>query len=280
MLAVFYGLASALVWGGADFAGGLATKKNNVFTVILLSQIAGEMLVFILLPLFGEPFPAWGDVAVGGIAGLCGATGLVFFYRALARGPMGLVSPVTAVVTAGFPVLVTFLAKGLPDWYQLAGVILAIPAVWLVSQGNPEKHAMKRASFTGLLQPAFAGLLFGLFFIFIGTVSERSVLWPLAGARITSLLLMSAVIWHQHTWKPLHTGQLWLIALSGVLDMSGNAFFALAARTGRLDIAAILAGLGLGVTVVLARIFLKEKLYPQQRLGVVLALGVVFLLSL
>ena len=276
MLTVLYGLASALVWGSADFAGGLATKKNNVYTVILLSQGAGALLIVFLIPLFGETFTTWTDVAVGCLAGISGAIGLIFFYRALARGPMGMVAPVTAVVTGGLPVVISFLNEGLPDGLQLAGIAMALPAVWLVSQGE---GGFQRASLQRLSMPALAGMFFALFFILINSVSDRVILWPLAGARVASLSLMLCVIIFQRSWQPPLEGNIPLIALTGVLDMGGNAFFALAARAGRLDIAAVLAGLGPAVTVLLARSFLKERLIPKQKAGVLLALVAILLLA-
>ena len=277
MLTVYYGLIAALVWGSADFAGGIATKKSNVYLVVLLSHVAGGLLILGLIPLFGEEFPGWHDVLLGGLAGMSGAIGLLFFYQAMARGPMGVVAPVTAVLSSCLPVAVSFVGEGIPDGYQLAGIFLALPAVWMLSQG---KQGASHTSLKVLVEPAISGIFFGLFLVLIDTMSEHAIMYPLLGARVASVGLIFGFLAFRGGWRPFEKSQWWLIALTGMLDMGGNAFFALASRVGRLDIAAVLSALAPAVPVLLARIFLKERLLWKQRIGVALALGVVVLLSI
>lgn len=276
-LSVIYGLASAFVWGSADFAGGVATRRNSVYTVVLLSQAAGAVMIALLIPALGEVFVSWQSVIFGALAGASGAIGLVFFYRGMSQGPMGVIAPVTAMITGGIPVVLNIFREGIPDTWQIAGILLAFPAVWLVSAGN---HHAGAGKLQGVKIAVLAGVFFAMFFILIDQVSQTAILYPLAGARVASLALMGAVIAFKGKWEPPVRQSLPLIWLTGILDMGGNAFFALAARHGRLDIAAILAGLGPAVTVLLARIILKERLSGKQRMGVLLALVVVLLLAL
>src|SRR3954463_15810048 len=98
--AVVFGLASALSWGAGDFSGGLATKRAPVFGVLAIGQLAGVVLLIVMALLWAEPLPALSDLGWGLAAGLAGAVGLAALYRALAIGQMGLVAPLSAVLTA------------------------------------------------------------------------------------------------------------------------------------------------------------------------------------
>lgn len=267
-LAFTCGLSSAAAWGAADFTGGFATKQNNVFSVILVSQFVGGVFIFLLALCFGEPVPEFSSFLLGGVAGFCGVWGLLALYTGLARGRMGIVAPLSAVVTAILPVIVALLTEGLPTAMQLAGFGTGLVAIWFLSY-----------SFSGpavgpgeLYFPVLAGLGFGLFFIFIDRAIGESVLWPLVGARVASVGLMGLVVFLQK--KPLSCtkGQLGFMIVAGILDASGNAFFALATKFGRLDISAVLSSFYPAATILLAWVVLKERLQWSQWVGVVIAL--------
>src|SRR5712692_672421 len=119
---VAFGLAASLSWGAGDFSGGLATRRANVFSVVLAAHAIGLVLLVALALAWSEPFPSALDIAWGGAAGLVGAVGLAAFYRALAVGRMGISAPVTAVLAAAVPVLFSAFAEGLPRPVQLAGL--------------------------------------------------------------------------------------------------------------------------------------------------------------
>lgn len=161
-LAFTYGLSSAVAWGAGDFTGGFATKQNNVFSVILISQFVGGVFLVLLALCFGGPVPGFPRFFLGGVAGFCGVLGLVALYTGLAKGRMGIVAPLSAVVTAVLPVIVALLTEGLPTTMQLAGFGTALVAIWFLSY-----------SFSGpsvrpgeLYFPVLAGLGFGLFLYF------------------------------------------------------------------------------------------------------------------
>ncbi len=275
LLAIFYGLTTAASWGAADFSGGFASKRSNVFSVVILSQLVGLIGLAGAAWLWAEPFPLLRDMLYGGLAGLAGGTGLVALYRGLAVGRMGIVAPVVAVVTAILPVIVSLFLEGVPAGQQLAGFGLALVGVWFISQAEGQVNI--RPGDLGL--PLVAGSGFGLFLVLIDRVSDGAILWPLVGAKITSIGLMVGVItMRQQKGRPA-IRQLPVIGLAGLFDNSGNAFFALATQTGRLDIAAILSSLYPAVTIWLAWLFLKERLTPRQWLGVTAALVAVVLIS-
>lgn len=293
LTAVFYGLAAAASWGAGDFSGGVATKRSHVYLVVLLSHIVGLAGLLLLILLFGESFPTWHDLFIGALAGIAGAVGVLALYTGLAQGRMGVVAPLTAVITAIVPVLFGLFLEGLPQLHQLFGFVLALLAVWLISSDNGDAPA--RLRWADLRLPVVAGLGFGLFFIFIDQVSDNAILWPLVGARAASILLMALLVfWRGRGERPALSlskrpvlslskrpspSQVGWIALAGIFDAGGNAFFALSTSLGRLDVATIISSLYPATTVLLARFVLDERLSRRQWLGVAAALVAVILIA-
>jgi drug/metabolite transporter (DMT)-like permease len=277
-LAVVLALASALVYGAAEFCGGLATRRAAAFAVVGLSQATGLVaLLLVLTVLGGEPTPA--DLAWGGAAGLAGSAGLVLFYRALAGGVMSVVAPVTALTAAALPVLVGLaLGERLAPW-AAAGIALALVAVVLVAAegGLPSLHAAKTA---GLLPALAAGVGFGVFFVLLDRTSPESTLWPLVAARSVSVVLvvLLALVSRASLRVPGRTSL--LVVLAGVLDMGANAMFLVATQQGQLAITGVLASLYPVSTVVLAQLVLRERLVRVQLAGLAAAAVAVVLISL
>ena len=273
--AVVYGLASALTWGVGDFSGGFATKRSNVIGVIVASQIVGVTLLAALALLLGEVIPPWPVLGWGAVAGFAGAVGLVLLYRSLAFSRMGVAAPVSAVLTAAIPVAVAVTREGALTTRLASGFGLAFLAVWLISRGEGET----RVGWRELTLPALSGLMFATFLILIDYTSESAVLWPLVSARLASLFLLSSVGALSRRGRRPQRSQLPLIALTGVLEGAGNAFYALAARSGRLDVAAVLGSLYPAVTVLLAWLVLQEELSARQWMGVGTALAAIVLIA-
>ncbi len=267
-LALFiFGLSASLCWGSGDFNGGLAARRSNSTSVVISAYSIGFVLLVALALIWHEPFPSLIDIFWGAIGGIAGGIGLVTFYSALSSGSMGIVAPVSAILTAALPVLFSILTQGLPGWIQICGFVLALCAILLISR--PEKTAGRPK---GIALALVAGGSFGCFFILISRISPTATYWPLAIARLTSivsLLLMAGI--RKQSIIPTKSALLPII-LAGILDSLGNAFFVLAAHTGRLDIAAILASLYPAATVILAATFLHERVTRVQTIGIVLAL--------
>jgi uncharacterized membrane protein len=272
---ILFGLLSALTWGAGDFNGGLAAKRSNPYGVIAVAHIISLGLLLALIPIIGEPVPPMQDWLWGGAAGLTGAVGLLLLYRALAEGRMSVAAPVSALLAASLPVMVGIFMDGNPGAWVLFGFVLALAAVWLVSGG--EGLAIR---FDELRQPVIAGISFGAFFIFMERASQTSLLWPLVAIRLVSItsMLGYAIITRQ-PWLPKRESLVPII-LSSILDTIGNAAYALSARTGRLDVAAVLGALYPGATVLLAWVFLKENISRIQTIGILLALGAIVMLTL
>lgn len=272
---VFYGLTAAASWGTADFSGGIASKRAGVFSVVIVSQIIGGLVLLVLPFLFGELLPPTQDLLWGALGGVFGGMGLVAFYRALAVGRMGVAAPVTGVVTVIVPVIVGAMIEGLPGIGPIMGFGFAIIAVWLVSRTSNGTPTNLRE----LTLPVFAGMGFGLFMILLDRASETALLWPLVAVRIGSLCTLLTIATINGKEKVPARQHLWIIALAGLLDTSGNTFFALAAQVGRLDAAAVISSLYPAGTVLLAWVILKEQIGRDQWLGVVAALAAIILIA-
>ena len=267
--------ASAVSWGEGDFCGGLAARRSRVYSVVIVSQVVGFFLLIGLALLLQEPIPASGELLWGSAAGLAGGLGLVALYRGLAVGRMGIVAPVSAVVSVAVPTLFGLFSEGLSASPKLLGFGLALVAVWLTSRSDgPRVNGLRELGF-----PFLAGIGFGVFLVLIGRVSEQTILWPLTAARAASIVMLLLVVALVRQRASPAPGKLPLVALVGALDTAGNAFYALAARSGRLDTAAVLSSLAPAGTVLLAQFFLEERLGRWQWLGVAFALIAVVLIS-
>lgn len=276
MTAITLATACAVVYGAADFCGGLATRRSQVYAVVVLSQVAGLAFIAGLLPLLpGESGTA--ALVWGVFAGLAGGGGLIFFYRALATGTMSVVAPVSATVSAGLPVLFGLASGERPQPMALAGVALAIAAVLLVSR-SPGRGPSGRG-LGPLVSATISGAAFGGFFILLSKAPESAGPWPLLGARFASIALIAALALLSGRGLRPAPGSLRTILLAGVLDMAANVLYLLAVQRGLLSLVAVIVSLYPASTLLLARRFLGERLNAVQVAGVGLALGAVALIA-
>jgi uncharacterized membrane protein len=278
VVAVVLALASALVYGAADFCGGLASRRATAFVVVALSQAAGLVALLVLLPVVGGS-PTTVDLAWGAGAGLAGAGGLVLFYRALAVGVMSVVAPVTALTAAAVPVLGSLALGERLAPAAAVGIVLALVAVVLVAAegGLPTLSAARSA---GLGPALAAGLGFGVFFLLLDRTRPESTLWPLVAARSVSVVLVVLLAFAARASLRMPGRTSVLVVLAGVLDMAANALFLLATQQGQLAITGVLASLYPVSTVVLAQVVLRERLVRMQLAGLAAAAVAVVLISL
>lgn len=273
--AIVLATVCAVVYGTADFFGGLATKRSRVLSVVALSQVAGLVLVVALIPLLPGTFD---DRALlwGMASGVAGACGLVLFYRALATGVMSVVAPTTAVTSAALPVLFGLLSGERPEIIALVGVVLALASVLLVSRSPSADKGGSRGAIVAALA---SGAGFGSFFILLAQAPEGSGMWPLLGARLASVgLVVVLAIVTRRSLRP-SGGSMHIIVAAGVLDMAANVLYLLAEQSGLLSLVAVLVSLYPASTLVLARYVLGERMRAIQVAGVACALGAVALIA-
>jgi len=277
LLSIFYGIASAAAWGAADFLGGLASKRTSPYRVLFLAEFAGVIPFTALALLMREPIPPAADMLLAAVSSLLGLTGLLFLYRALATGQMTIAAPVSALFAALIPVIFGFFTLGAPSSATMIGFGFAFLAVWLISQ---TAYGNWRVSLADLRLPLLSGFFFGFYFILIHKATLHAFFWPLMVARLAGFLAFGvfALIARQPAMPPRDIWGLCLI--NGIMDSGGNAFYVLAAQTGRIDVAAVLGALYPASTVLLAWIILKERITWLQMIGVLLAFIAIVLFAI
>lgn len=277
LLATLYGLASALSFGAGDFSGGFATKKTAVTLVLLFAQAIGAVLLTTLAVLFREPLPGFLVWSLGGAAGICGLIGLSALYTGLSRSKMGIIAPLTGVITTVIPVTVGFFLEGVPSTPRLVGFALALVAVWLLSTDDLGGRVRRGDFFLSLT----AGLGFSFFFIIIDqTGNVGAVYWPLVASRLASMGVLVLFLLSRRKLRPPPGETAAAIVFAGLLDSAGNLFFGLASQIGRLDVSTVLSSLYPASTIFLAWLLLDERLNRTQWLGALLALLALILIAL
>lgn len=267
-MAALLALCSAGVYGIGDFFGGLASRRASADAVVLWSHVVGLLLVVASLPLV-EGELRGGDLALGAVAGLAGAAGVGLLYRGLSIGPMGLVAPVTALLAAALPVAVGLVSGDDPSTPVLAGMGLALVAIVLVSAegGGRWRPSDPRP----LVLALGAGLGFGLFFVVISHAGDDAGTWPLLGARAASVALLGSLAVAGRVERTVPAAVRPHTAVAGALDVTANLLYLLAVRQGLLSVVALLSALYPVSTVLLARLVLRERFVPVQRIGMAAA---------
>jgi drug/metabolite transporter (DMT)-like permease len=279
VVSILFGLLSAIVWGGGDFVGGLASRKVGAYRAVLFAEAIGLIFPLVAMGIFREGLPSTRGLIFAACAGGIGSLGLLSLYRAMAEGKMSIAAPVSALLAAALPVVVGALTEGLPKSTQLAGFALALGSIWLVSQSEGDvKLHIERLS--DLRLPLLAGLGFGMYFVLIHGAAQEATLWPMLASRFGGMTLLAVVVFSRRESLAIPRAGWPLVTISGALDVGGNAFYILAAQTGRLDIAAVLSSLYPGTTALLAWLILKEHISGNQRLGILIALLAIGLMTI
>jgi len=279
-LSIFYGILSALVWGAGDFAGGLATRKLGAYRAVFYADLIGLLALIAVVIFFPEPLPPLSSLLIAGLGGMLGSVGLITLYYSMAKGQMSIAAPVSALFAAALPVLVSAFTEGLPTLVQFIGFGLALSAVWLISQGDAS-HRLHLERLSDLRLPLLAGLGFGSYFILIHYATDgiTSTFYPMIASRTAGTIMLFGFVLALRQGFGVPREAWGVVFANGMLDVGGNFFYLLALRTGRLDISAILSSLYPGATVILAWVFLKEKISRSQWMGILLALAAIALFS-
>ncbi|MEU6065160.1 EamA family transporter [Streptomyces sp. NPDC047082] len=276
-MTAFFALATSLLWGLADFGGGLLTRRTPALTVVVVSQgIAAAVL--------GASVVATGGWAEAGprlwfafAAGLVGPVALFAFYKALALGPMGVVSPL-ATLSVGVPVGVGLCLGERPGLLQVAGIAVAVTGVVLA--GGPQLRGAPVQRQTIVLT-LVAALGFGTVFALITEASTTvtGLFLALFVQRLTNVAVGGAALYVSvrrggaalpeggFPWPSLPA-----LAFVGLADVAANGTYSVAAQHGPVTVAAVLASLYPVVTALAARGFLSERLRAVQAAGAGLAL--------
>lgn len=269
-------LSSALLWGAADFAGGLATRTHSAWRVTAWSQLFGAPVLIVGVALVAATEVTGGDLALGAAAGLFGLVGIVLMYSALATGAMSVVAPIIGTLAAAIPVAWDLATGAVIAPAHWVGIIIAVSAVVLLASqpGETAAGALPIAKAVG------AAVAFAAFFIAMSYTSESAGLWPLVAARAASIPIAFAVAISLSSAALPSRSVLPLVVFTGFADMGANLALLLAVQRGPLGIVAVMSSLYPAITVIAALIFLRERPNVVQRVGIGMAVVGALILAL
>jgi drug/metabolite transporter (DMT)-like permease len=264
-----YGMAAVLAWGTSDFLGGYATRRANAFLFTTVVNIGGLILVGALATASHATLPSERSAAWLLAGGISGGAALAIFYRALSSGRMGLTAPVAAVLGAAIPTVFSMFTEGLPGRIPLLGFVFAATGLWLITRsedgGTPE----------GVGLAVLAGIGFAGFYLCIHHAGDGSALWIASLTRAGGLLITALIVLLHRNFRDITPAGLGWGVLTGCIDSLGTMLFVRASQTGRLDEAVVISSLYPAVTVLLARIVLKEHFTRWRFIGLLAALAAV-----
>ena len=262
-MGILLGLTAALLYGGSDFGGGLASRRFGPVRVTVIGSAVSTVLAWVALIASGGPGPDARAIAWGLASGLAGGTGTLVLYRGLARGQMSVVGPVSAVGAAVVPVAAGVALGEHPSVLAVAGVLVSLPAIVLVAASGSVRGKLGG----GLVDGLAAGLAFGILFIGLAQAGRNAGLWPVASEQTGALLPVLAVAVKSRVPLRIPVRAAGLPVLAGVSGTAATLSYFYATHFSMLAIAAVLVSLYPGFTVLLARVVLHERFSPAQRAG-------------
>jgi len=275
VLAIVLALASAIGYGGSDFAAGLASRSAPVIQITLLASAVSGVFVAAALPFAASPGPSATALAWGFAAGIGGTLGAFALYLGFRYAAFSVAGPLSAVASAGFSVLAGLLYGERPTALALAGIVLALPAIVGVSVSAGGEEAKEGGSAgrqaAGVVYGLLAGACFALLFIGLDRAGSGSGLWPVAAAaagELAAALVAAAAV---RSFRLCGGRARLLAAITGVAGAAGTVLFFVATHHGFLAITAVLTSLYPAVTIVLARVMLGERLTALRLAGLGLA---------
>lgn len=289
MVTVVLGLIGALAYGGADFYGGLAARRSSTLLTTLGVALVGLVGLALTSPFVAavSSYDAW---FYGAASGLAGAIGIGLLYGSLAIGPMSILSPATAFISAIVPVSVGLsLGEGGGASFYIA-LVVALIAIVLVGF-VPEKGAVRPRPL-GLVMAAGSGTFIGFTVILIDLSPADSGLIPLLANRMvsssalllaTGALIVTRMMMTRTPRLPGLTeirGVGLMIIVAGILDVLANVAVIHGLRSGDLSVVSVLIALYPAGTILLANVVLRERIATIQWVGLGLALVASALLTL
>jgi drug/metabolite transporter (DMT)-like permease len=277
MLGIGLALAASLCWGVGDFIAGSKSRVLPVLVVLVCSQLVGLVWIAAVALIAQEPVPGTREIVLAAVSAVAGTAGLACFFRAIAIGKMSVVVPVAATA-AVVPVIVGIATGDRPSVLQLLGMAVALAGAVLASR-EPGEQGERGSLAAGVLLAALSALFIGFFFLAIDGASDGGAVWASLVNRITSvtvLLIAAAAVRPQLRAARPH---LRALAAAGTLDVSANLLFAAATTVGLISLVSVAGSLYPVITVLLARIVLKERVHRIQEAGVAAALAGVVLIA-
>ena len=302
-----YAVVSVFLWGTSDFAGGYGSRRANAFVLTAFSHVCAFVLMLAVALVLHGAFPSLASILWAIAAGAVGGFSLAIFYRALALGQMGITAPIAALLGAAIPTLVDIAMEGAPSRWTICGFVLAILAIWLITRPEPASAATEPTNGkpseplggsgsgsatgsssesstaaagrpAGVGMAALAGVGFAGFYLCVHQATG-SPAWIAAVSRIGSLTATAVAVIVVRAPLSLDRPRAALGMVAGCLDITASALFIYASQHGRLDEAVVITSLYPAVTVLLARLVLKEHFSRWRLIGLLAALAAVPLIA-
>jgi drug/metabolite transporter (DMT)-like permease len=273
-----YSVTAVFLWGAADFAGGYGSRRANAFVLTAFAHVCAFILMCTVSLGQHSAFPDRTSILWALTAGAVGGFSLAIFYRALASGQMGLTAPIAALMGAAIPTLSDIAMEGAPSRWSIGGFVLAVVAIWLITLPEPTGRSVDGGRPAGVAMAALAGVGFAGFYI-CSHQASGSPLWIATISRVGSFLATAIAVAATRAPLQLDTPRAGLGAVAGIFDISASALFIYASQRGRLDEAVVITSLYPAVTVLLARMFLKEHFSRWKFIGLLAALAAVPLIA-
>jgi drug/metabolite transporter (DMT)-like permease len=280
MAAIALAVGSSMLWGLADFLGGLKSRTFPVPVVLAGMYLSSLAVMVIFVAARGEGPPSTEAVAASLGAGLVGIFGLMAFYRALAIGTMSIVAPIAATGVA-LPVLVGIATGDHPGLVRSIGLGAAVVGIVLASREDDGGAVDARQQRISVVLAILAGLGFGTYFVLTKIGSAGDVAWALALSRVsaTPFVVGLAVLALRRGGRRPRGRQAAALGGLGLLDLAANAAYNYATTIGELSTVAVAGSLYPVMTVFMAALVLGERVRGIQRAGIVVALGGVVLIA-
>src|SRR5579864_1770192 len=273
-----YSVAAVFLWGSADFAGGYGSRRANAFVLTAFSHLCAlALMLTVALGQRGE-FPNAASIVWALLAGAVGGFSLAIFYGALASGQMGITAPIAALLGAAIPTLADIAMEGAPGRWSIAGFALAIVAIWLITRPEPQIQNDESGHPKGVVRSALAGVGFAGFYLCVHQAAG-SPSWIATITRIVSLTATSIAVFVTRAPIRLERPALGFGVIAGFFDVTASALFVYANQRGRLDEAVVITSLYPAITVLLARLVLKEHFSGWKFVGLLAALAAVPLIA-
>ena len=272
MAAIAIGLASSLLWGVADFLGGLKSRTYAVPVVLALMYLSSLVVMLAFVAARGVGPPQSESVLAALAAGLVGIAGLAAFYRGLAIGATGV----------ALPVVVGLIGGDNPGPVRSVGLACAVVGVVLASREDDEGPADARQQRLSIMLAVVAGLGFGSYFVLAEIASRGDVAWALVFSRASAFPIIAVLaIVALRRGNGTRPAGLALATLAGIglIDLGANFLFNHASTIGELSSVAVASSLYPVTTVMLAALVLGERVRGVQRAGVVVALAGVVMIA-
>jgi len=263
--------------GAGDFFGGLAAQRSPVALVGLIGQAIGLIVVLGII-LFGAQVFAYTPFVIGMGAGACGSVALMSLYRGLAVGRVAIVAPLSAVLGALLPVLVSILTGHTFGPLKWGGIVSGLVAVYFLSL--PSKGDDNAPKETGVIHAIIAGISLAAFYMLLGSEEAHGSIWTLLGERssVVSIMVIALLVRRQ-SFVPQDKEALKLILAAGACDILGNLAFLYSATRGPLPMVALLTSLYPAMTIFLGWILLKEPLNRKLIVGIIFAFACIALFA-